>query len=399
MNTRHAGSFRALLGLNFLVWFAGYQVFPVVPLHLRDLGATLAGSGRFAAFLTVGTALGALLLGRLGDRVGPARLFRLSAAGLVGVLASYALLGHVWPFLVLAPLHGLLWAGMKTSAMAMATQLLPLEDRASGLSWFGLSGALGVALGPLAGLQAFPMVGFKPQILVTAAAFVLLALGPGLGALRAEPALPAKGPWPGRRILVPGLLIFAWGWAQGLLPPFSAQEARHLGLLWPSALLTCFALGMLASRSAFGLMGRGMAPLRPLPALMAGGLAALMLLGLLPGGLLRHALGGALFGACLGLAHTLLFAEASARYGPRRTEAVGLMYLAYETGMGLGAGLVGQAMEHFARLRGDGFAFRAGWLLGGLLILAALPLALRAHRRAASDPGGPPPLEPAALEP
>ena len=61
------------------------------------------------------------------------------------------------------------------------------------------------------------------------------------------------------------LIIFAWGWAQGLLPPFSAQEARHLGLAWPSALLTCFALGMLASRSAFGLLGRGMAPLRPLP--------------------------------------------------------------------------------------------------------------------------------------
>ena len=46
---------------------------------------------------------------------------------------------------------------------------------------------------------------------------------------------------------------------------------------------------------------------------------------LLPGGLLRHALGGALFGACLGLSHTLLFAEASARCGPRRTEAVGLI--------------------------------------------------------------------------
>ena len=63
--------FLGLLGLNTLVWFAGYQVFAIVPLHLRGMGASLAGSGRFAAFLTLGTASGALLMGRLGDRDRP----------------------------------------------------------------------------------------------------------------------------------------------------------------------------------------------------------------------------------------------------------------------------------------------------------------------------------------
>lgn len=386
--------FRALLALNFLVWFAGYQVFAVVPLHLRDLGASLAGSGRFAALLTLGTASGALLMGRLGDRIGAARLFRLCGAGLVAMFGGYALLRLPWGFLALAPLHGLLWAGLKTSAMSMASLALPVEDRAAGLSWFGLSGALGVALGPLAGLFLFPVLGFAPLLALTAASFLPIALGPGLVCDPAEGRAAAEGPWPGRLIAVPALLIFTWGWGQGLLPPFSAQEARALHLAWPSALLTCFAIGMLASRSAFGLLGRGLPPLRPIPALMGGGLVALGILALAPGGLLRHALGGALFGASLGLAHTLLFTQAVGLGGPRRGEAVGLMYLAYELGMGLGAGVVGQAMELVSRHFGEGMGFRAGWALGGALLLLALPLALRARRSAILVAGGPPPLEP-----
>jgi hypothetical protein len=374
--------FLGLLGLNTLVWFAGYQVFAIVPLHLRGMGASLAGSGRFAAFLTLGTASGALLMGRLGDRVGQARLLRTAGALLVAILASYAALGRPWLFLLLAPLHGLLWAGLKTSTMALATHLLPAEDRASGLSLFGLSGALGVALGPLAGLAALPFLGFRVQILATAAAFLVVAAAPGLPRRLPSEQGSTEGPWPGRAILVPALLVFAWGWGQGLLPPFSAQEARFLRLAWASALLTCFALGMLASRALFSALGRGLKPARLLPWLMAGGLAALGTLALAPGALGRHMAGGALFGASLGLSHTLLFAWAVDLGGPRRGEAVGLMYLAYEAGMGLSAALVGQAMDAAARAWGEGTGFRAGWALGGLLILLALPLALVQARRA-----------------
>ena len=139
---------------------------------------------------------------------------------------------------------------------------------------------------------------------------------------------------------------------------------------------------MLASRALFSALGRGLKPARLLPWLMAGGLAALGTLALAPGALGRHMAGGALFGASLGLSHTLLFAWAVDLGGPRRGEAVGLMYLAYEAGMGLSAALVGQAMDAAARAWGEGTGFRAGWALGGLLILLALPLALVQARRA-----------------
>lgn len=378
---RHVSpAFRLLLGLNFLLWFAGYQVFPVVPLHLRDLGASLAESGRFAAFLTVGTATGALLLGRLGDRIGAAKMLRTSSLGLTLLLLAYAFPHRPWPFLLMAPLHGLLWAGMKTSAMSLAAQTLRPEQRTVGLSWFGLSGALGVALGPLAGLSVLPLLGFPLQILLTAAVFAFIGLGPSPRVTDVHAEARAQAAWPGRAILVPGILLLAWGFPQGTLAPFSAQEAKWLGQGWVSALLTCFALGMLCSRSVFGLLGRGMAPMRLLPTLLAGGILAMAALGFLPGALLRHMIGGFLFGASLGLAHTLLFAQAMARSGPRRGEAVGLMYLAYEMGMGLGAATVGPAMEAAARRWNPAQGFRTGWVLAAAPLLLAFPLAWWARR-------------------
>lgn len=366
-------SFKALLGINFLVWFAGYQVFPLIPLHLRSLGAGLAESGHFSALLTVGTATGALLMGRLGDRVGQARLLRFCGLLVCLMLASYPLMKSPLVFLIAAPFHGLIWAGMKTSAMGLAASLLPENDRVKGISLFGLSGALGVSLGPMTGLALEPIIHFGPLLGILSACFLIPALAPGLpktdhSSLKAS----AAGPWPGKVLLPMALLLLAWGFAQGSLPPYSPQEAKFLGMGWPAALLTLHAVGMLISRGAFGFLSHGITPQRALPFLGGGGLLAMLCLGLLPGGLYRHMIGGLIFGGCMGLAHSLLFAEAVRKSGARHGEGVGLMYLAYESGMGIGAAAIGQVMEVASRQFNPGVGFRVGWLAAGMLLLVSM---------------------------
>ena len=69
--------------LTFVTFFAAFQLFPPVPLRLRELGASLAESGRFMSLFTAGSALGALVTGPLGDRVGHRRLV-VACAGLFG---------------------------------------------------------------------------------------------------------------------------------------------------------------------------------------------------------------------------------------------------------------------------------------------------------------------------
>ena len=59
--------FIILCAFYFLVFAAGYQLFPVVPLRLRELGASLAESGRFQTAFMLGSGFGSLFTGPLGD--------------------------------------------------------------------------------------------------------------------------------------------------------------------------------------------------------------------------------------------------------------------------------------------------------------------------------------------
>ena len=74
--------------LTFVTFFAAFQLFPTVPLRLRELGASLAESGRFMSLFTAGSALGALFTGPLGDRLGHRRLVITSALLFAGFLLA-----------------------------------------------------------------------------------------------------------------------------------------------------------------------------------------------------------------------------------------------------------------------------------------------------------------------
>ncbi len=80
------GPFLLVCMFYFLVFAAGYQLFPVVPLHLRDLGANLAESGRFQTAFMLGSGFGALFTGPMGDRLGPRRVLRVASLAVVGIL-------------------------------------------------------------------------------------------------------------------------------------------------------------------------------------------------------------------------------------------------------------------------------------------------------------------------
>lgn len=371
--------FVLLCAFYFLVFAAGYQLFPVVPLHLRDLGASLAESGRFQTAFMLGSGFGSLFTGPLGDRLGQRRVLRVASLALVAILVTYGFLKVRWVFYLLAPLHGVLWSALRTASIAKVGAILPLEHRAQGLSLFGLTGPGGVAVGPLVGLWLMPHLGFAWMLILLAGVFAVLH---GLiGALPREAPRELEAAalfqWPDRAVWGTVAVMMLVGLGFGPMPPYSAQEAKALGMAWPSTFLTCFALGMMAIRGLLGLTGMGRRPVALLPYMIALAASGYALLAFLPGGMARHLLSGLIYGAGYGMVHTLLIMNIFATTPPDRTgAAVGALFFAFDAATALGAMGLGWIMEQFD--------FRWGWAIGVALMTLSIPVARRIVRKSAA---------------
>ena len=354
--------FALVWALTFVTFFAAFQLFPTVPLRLRELGAGLAESGRFMSLFTAGSALGALFTGPLGDRVGHRRLVITAALLYAGFLGAYALLSTRWGFYLLAVPHGIVWSGLLTATMASLAHALPENRRADGLSLYGLASPSGVIVGPLLGLWIFQHWGFAPIGWYLAILFLLL------GALATS--LPADHPhgrpegfkWPDATVAAPCLILFCVALGYGALGTYTAQ-----------AFLSSMAVGMVIMRLAMLRRGFGRRPIRKLPGMLLGAFAGLVLLAALPGGTVRHVVAALFYGAGYSMLHTLLNAKLLESVDPkRRGSAFGALLFAFDAGIGLGSFSLGWTIGRYG--------YRMGWALGALALIAALPLALRLSR-------------------
>lgn len=365
--------FALVWALTFVTFFAAFQLFPTVPLRLRELGASLAESGRFMTLFTLGSALGALFTGPLGDRLGHRRLVIASAVLYAAFLAAYALMPTRWGFYVLAAPHGIVWSGLLTATMASLAHVLPEDRRADGLSLYGLASPGGVIVGPLLGLWIQQHWGFAPIGWYLAVLFLLLAaLGTTLP--KDHPHGRAEGfQWPLASAFAPSFVLFCVALGYGAIGTYTAQEALGLGMPLPSAFLSSMAVGMVIMRLVMLRRGFGKRPIRKLPAMLLGAFAGLALLAALPGGTVRHVVSALLYGAGYSMMHTLINAKLLESVDPkRRGAAFGTLLFAFDAGIGLGSFSLGWTIGHYG--------YRTGWALGALAMIAALPLALRLSR-------------------
>ena len=124
------------------------------------------------------------------------------------------------------------------------------------------------------------------------------------------------------------------------------------------------ALGMVAMRLGMAHLGFGLRPIRLLPGMLALTTVGMGIL-ILPGGGLRHAAAGFLYGGGYSMMHTLLNAYVLDRVSPaRRGAAFGATLFAFDAGIGLGAFTLGWLIGQHG--------YRWGWTAGTLLLLVSL---------------------------
>ena len=367
--------FFTMCGFTFTVFLSVFQLIPVSPFHVKDLGGGPLASGLFLGFLTFASAWSAPFTGAFADRVGRRRTLVAASIALAGFTASYAFIDDVRLLLALVLVHGIVWSSLLSASAAYMTGMLPVSRRAEGIAYWGLATVVAMAVAPSVGFWLY-----RHSWAWLCAVTTVLNLGmAGIAWYLEEDRVPVaartphEGPWIERRVLILSAPLFLYAFGYGAISSFSAVYADAIGVRPKAIYLTTLAVVTLVTRPFFGRLGDRVGYRRlfiPCLVMMAFGL------GLLP---FAHSarglmLSAAVFAIGFGTSYPVFAAYVMQDIGEsRRGAAFGAILAAFDTGIGTGSTMTGWLIGR------SGFSTAFG--VAAVLAALALPAFLWIDRR------------------
>ncbi len=159
--------------------FAIAVLSPVLSLYIRELVgdvpnlATIAGSVMSVAAFT--SSVSAVLLGRLGDRIGQRKVLIYCVIGAALIHVPQAMVTHPNQLLALRAIQGIFMGGIMPTANALLAYATPPGRRGVVFGFGHSAGAAGRALGPTVGAAVSNAWGMSSAFLVTAGVFGVMA--------------------------------------------------------------------------------------------------------------------------------------------------------------------------------------------------------------------------------
>jgi MFS family permease len=195
--TSRSQTLMLLIGIIFLMQFAQQLVTPAMPIFIRQIAGNrdnvATTVGVVLALGGAGSAVGAIVMGRLADRIGQFRILRIATVGSAVSFGVQALAWALWPLAAARSLTGFFMGGLNTSVNSNVGVLAPAATRGAAFGVAGSAFSLGNALGPLLGGVISGLL--SPRAVIVAASFTLL-ISRGLVSILARTAAesePASG--------------------------------------------------------------------------------------------------------------------------------------------------------------------------------------------------------------
>jgi predicted MFS family arabinose efflux permease len=379
----------ALRGIRSLLIMATLARIPItagtvtLTLHVtQDLHLGYGAAGLVGAAFTVGSSIGAPVLGRVTDRKGLRPVLVLTTVAEVTFWTTAQAMPY-WALLVAALVGGFLTLPAFAVARQSIAALAPESHRLPAFALDSITTELSFMAGPALGVLISTTAGARVAMLAVGAGILLS----GIGLYLLNPPIRSKDEGPitaGERVprstwLKPRLLaILAITSAATLV--LSGTDVAVVAVLqsageveWTGAVLGMWAAYSLAGGFAYGTIKRGLPPLvllapmalLTIPVGLAGGHWWLLALLLLPAGAL--------------CAPTITAtADAVSRLTPAsaRGEAMGLHNSSLTVGVALGAPLAGVVMDTWS----PAWGFAAVGGVGLVVAAIALPAELRRRR-------------------
>lgn len=140
-----------LIGIaNLLMAIAFYFLLPTLPIYLKEkLNATSGQVGLVLAFYTIAALLIRPFVGYAIDAFGRKTIYLISFVIFSSLFIGYIFAISIALMITIRFVHGLTWGSLSTSGSTIAVDLIPPSRRGEGISLFGLSMTIAMALGPL----------------------------------------------------------------------------------------------------------------------------------------------------------------------------------------------------------------------------------------------------------
>jgi MFS family permease len=368
--------FIALWLFQFGTFFSAFQLLPVIPLRIIELGGSKAAAGWFLAVYTFASALAAPVMGTFADHVGRRRMLMIASLLFVVFSLAYGVVPWLPAVLVIALIHGAIWSAILSAASALMTDFIPVSRRTEGLGYWGLAPTAAIAIAPAVGMYVHHFGWFVlcVEIAVLSALMALWAARlPGGNARNDGAAFPRIAQLWDFRVLQAGLAFTVISFGYGGITSYAAILSRERGIQPESLFFSVFATSVVAVRILTARVGDRHGPkvlLYPSFVAMPISFVLLAIADSRPLLVAAAILWGLGLGASFPAFMTFVVTHTDEQF---RGRTFGSVILAFDTGIGLGSIVIGLMGARW----GLGTAFGVAAALAAL----ALPIFIRTSRQ------------------
>ncbi len=306
----YSPSFWALALAN-LSHTASFAALFLLPLYILDQGGNQSDVGLIMGAFAMASAFFRPWISEMIDRIGRKRSYSIGTLIMVATPLAYLAiadpLGQSYPlFLALRIIHGIGMAICFTAVFTFVADLMPPSRLNEGIGIFGISGLIGVALGPFLAEAVLLRLGFN-GLFLAASGLALIALAAHLPLREAYRHTASNGSsffslLKKGKFLMVGMLSALFGIGIAGTSNFVSPLAEQRGLGLISAFYISYSAGAIATRIIGGQLADRYGENRILPYGIGFYAAGLLLLPFTHTSLVLI-----LTGVCAGIGHGLIF--------------------------------------------------------------------------------------------
>jgi MFS family permease len=361
------GRFLSLWLFQFGTFFSAFQLFPVIPMRIMELGASKGTAGLFLFVYTLSSAFAAPIMGTIADSVGRRRMLVVASVVFVFFSLAYGVVPWLPLVLVIAVLHGAVWSSILSAASAIMTDLIPVSRRTEGLAYWGMAPTAAIAVAPMIGLFVHRLGGWTALCVEIATLSAFMAVWasrlPG-GQSAGPPAMPRLRELWDWQVVKATLSLAVVSFGYGGITSYVAILSLERGIHPESLFFTVFAISVVLVRVFTSRLGdRFGHKVLLYPAFVAMPISfAILAAAHTKWQMVTAAI---LFGIGLGASFPAFMTFVVANTDEqRRARTFGSVIWAFDTGIGLGSFFIG----FLGQRRGLGFAFNVAAALACLSI-------------------------------